>query len=184
MRLLARPSPPAIDDKIFFAYSEEEGAFVAVSLVGADVELPKAKLIHLTTATSASEAAKTMKYWSKRAYLYDPSMGPLVEMTMYEALTGKISRKASSLEKVFNKRYPEVGTVTFNDHAVERLIERFNGRQSSQLDRAILKAIKTLKQNPKRKRAEGDTYKGHAVVERRRGSFAVVTVWENHKDEK
>ena len=72
--------------------------------------------------------------------------------------------------------------VTFNDHAVERLVERFKGKRSSQLDRAILKAIKTLKQNPKRKRAEGETYKAHAVVERRGDSFAVVTVWENNKE--
>jgi len=76
----------------------------------------------------------------------------------------------------FHQKYPFYNDVFFSRHAIERLKERF-GKPNSQLFRAIIRAVKELKEKPHWKYAKGQTFGADMVVARESNCYVVVTSW-------
>ena len=87
-----------------------------------------------------------------------------------------MEERIEEFNEFFHHQFPAYQNVFFSKHAIERIDERF-GKPNSQLFRAIIRAVRELKEKPHWKFAKGQTYGADMVVAREPHGFVVVTSW-------
>ena len=90
------------------------------------------------------------------------------------------AKRSMTFEEAFDLKFPYyAGQVIFTDHAGKRIEERFSNGINSQVGRAIIKAIRYLKEHTKATYGIGETYVGKLIVSRRSRDrkYVVITAW-------
>jgi len=92
---------------------------------------------------------------------------------MNDVIDKKQKEFAEKFNSIFGKDHDR---VEFSRHSVERIIERLDGKLSSQVMRAIIKAIKDAKKRGG-KYGKSGTYGSDVVVSKQDNYYLVITCW-------